>query len=115
MIKGIAEVTYFVPDIEASWQWLSDLTGAELLLRLDGMIQGRVGESVVTFHPADEKGPVGPGGQVVYWRVDRLDVVMSQFESRGARRYRGPIRGVDGPMIAQMQDPWGNLWGLIQA
>lgn len=114
MLEGIQEVTYFVPDLEAAWAWLVSLAGAELVTKLPGMIQGRVGRSVVTLHPADEKGAAGPGGQVVYWRVRDIHQAIADFEAQGATRYRGPIVGVDGPQVAQMQDPWGNLWGLIQ-
>ncbi len=115
MLKGIHEVTYFVPDVHAALQWLQSLTGAELLLQSPDLIQARIGPSLVTFHPADEKAPPGPGGQVAYWRVDDLESALAVFEERGGHRYRRLVVGPDGLAVAQVQDPWGNVWGLIQA
>lgn len=114
MLKGLAEVTYFVPDIEKAWAWLQEALAADLIVDLPGMIQARIGTSVITLHPADIKGQAGPGGQVAYWHVASVDDALRHFESHGGRRYRGPIHGVDGPRIAQVLDPFGNVWGLIE-
>lgn len=114
MLKGIREVTYFVPDVREAFDWLHALTGAELVFESPDLVQARVGSSVVTLHPADEKAPPGPCGQVAYWRVDNLESAIQAFEERGGHRYRRPIAGVDGASVAQVQDPWRNVWGLIQ-
>lgn len=114
MLEAVQEVTYFASNIEAYWEWIRTTTGAALLLREPHLIQCRIGEAAVTLHPADEKGHAGPGGQVAYWRVADIDAAVTRFEEYGARRYRGPIKGLDGPWVAQVQDPWGNIWGLIQ-
>ncbi|NMP24222.1 VOC family protein [Sulfobacillus harzensis] len=115
MLKRIAEVTYFVPDLDAAWAFLRDVANARLHFKALGLIQVEVGESLVSLHPADEKGSAGPGGQVAYWQVDNLNDAIQAFQDRGGHLYRGPIKGVDGPQVAQVQDPWGNLWGLLQS
>ncbi|MCY0898074.1 MAG: VOC family protein [Firmicutes bacterium] len=113
-LKGIGDVTLFAPDLEAYWAWLETALGAVLQQRYPHLIQGQIGTVSVTVHPADEKSPTGPGGQVVYWAVDDVNEAMQHLARHGARPYRGPVVGEEGARVAQLQDPWGNIWGLIE-
>ncbi|PSR20220.1 MAG: bleomycin resistance protein [Sulfobacillus acidophilus] len=115
MLEGLQEITYLVPDLDGYATWLQQVVGAREVRRFPGLIQCRIGTTLVTLHHADEKGPTGPGGQVAYWAVVDIQAAIAHFEQWGGRRYRGPIAGVDGPSVAQVQDPWGNVWGLWQA
>lgn len=114
MLEKLREITYFAPDIDAYWIWLQAVLNAQLERRFDNLIQCRLGDMLVTLHPCDDKGPTGPGGQVAYWAVTNVEEAVSHFEKNGGYRFRGPIQGVDGPWVAQVQDPWGNVWGLCQ-
>jgi predicted enzyme related to lactoylglutathione lyase len=71
-----------------------------------------VGDIEFGFHPADAgKNSVG-GSPVVYLRVDDHSAAVSRAESKGARLYRGP-RAIDASRsIAQLMDPFGNVFGL---
>ena len=114
VLERIREVTYFAPDIDAYGAWLTRVLGAREVLRYPDFIQLMIGSELVTLHPSDEKGQAGPGGQVVYWLVSDIAAVVTCFEHNGGRRFRGPVTGVDGPRVAQVQDPWGNVWGLVE-
>lgn len=114
MFERLQEITLFAPDINAYFAWLQEVVGARLALSLPGIIQCHIAGTLITLHPSDEKGSAGPGGQVAYWVIPDIEAAVSQFEHRGGRRYRGPIVGIDGPTVAQVQDPWGNVWGLWQ-
>ncbi len=114
MLKRVAEITYFVPDLKEYLDWLVRTLDARPTAIFDNLIQCRVGSTMVSIHPSDDKGEAGPGGQVAYWAVSDLNTAITRFEQNGARLFRGPLRGVDGPWVAQTQDPWGNVWGLIQ-
>lgn len=107
------EITYYASDIQAYWNWLEQTFGVRQTLSHPDLVQGYLGVVRITVHPADTKGPVGPGGQVAYWRVPDLTVALARLEARGARRFRGPVVGVDGRSVAQVQDPVGNIWGLV--
>ncbi len=115
MLERLQEITYFVPDVDAYAQWLEQVVGVAEVRRFEGLIQCRVGSTTITLHHADEKGRSGPGGQVAYWQVADIMSAIARFENGGGHRYRGPIQGIDGPYVAQVQDPWGNVWGLWQA
>jgi hypothetical protein len=50
----------------------------------------------------------------VYVQVLDLDETMRKAESMGGKSVFGPMDVPDGPTIAQIQDPEGNVIGLIK-
>lgn len=115
-IRGWAEVTYFVPDVRAAGDFVSQLTGRAPLLDEVNLCQFAVGDGRLTLHPADSQGPAGVAGQVAYWRlgdVDALATAIEWFETHGGHRYRGPMTGPDGWTVCQVRDPFGNAWGFL--
>jgi len=61
---------------------------------------------------ADDKVSSGASGTVVYWQVDDLEASLVLLQNLGAKLYRGPMKVQDGETMCQVQDPWGNCWGL---
>lgn len=71
-----------------------------------------VGDIDFGFHPVDTgKNPVG-GSPLVYLRVENHSVAVSRAESKGARLHRGPLAINAARSIAQLIDPFGNVFGL---
>ncbi|MDA8200477.1 MAG: GNAT family N-acetyltransferase [Thermaerobacter sp.] len=115
-IRGWAEVTYFVPDVRAARDFVSQLTGRVPLLDKENLCQFAVGDGRLTIHPLDPKGPAGVAGQVAYWRLEDPDAMahmIEWFETHGGQRYRGPMSGPDGWTACQVRDPFGNAWGFL--
>lgn len=115
-IHGWAAVTYFVPDVRAARDFVSQLTGEAPVLDHENLCHFAVGAERITLHPADPKGPVGVAGQVAYWRladVAALDSMIEWFEGHGGQKYRGPTTGPDGWTVCQVRDPFGNAWGFV--
>lgn len=64
------------------------------------------------FHPSDaSRNPVG-GSPVVYLRVDDHSAAVARAESKGARLHRGPLAIDASRSIAQLVDPFGDVFGL---
>ena len=61
---------------------------------------------------ADEKVCSGPSGTVVYWKVDNFASSLAQLQGLGARLYRGPMQIEGSQSMCQLQDPWGNCFGI---
>ncbi len=113
ILRGVAEITFFVDNIDLARIWYRQIFGDPVfddeyfcLFQGPGIQVG--------LHPSDAKTPSGSGGQVLYWKVENLVAVLKALEQRQCQRYRGPIVGVDGSMVCQIVDPFGNLWGLRQ-
>jgi predicted enzyme related to lactoylglutathione lyase len=100
------------PLVVASW-W-ADLLGcpSDRLSFEDGFVWFEVGDIEFGFHPSDAKeNPVG-GSPVVYLRVEDHSAAVARAESIGARLHRGPLAIGASRWIAQLIDPFGNVFGL---
>jgi predicted enzyme related to lactoylglutathione lyase len=114
MSPALVEILYFVYDRMESARWYADLFGSDISYLDDrNHFFVRVGSQEIWFHQADEKCPVGAGGQVAYWLVDDLDEMLERALERGAALYRGPLERLDGRFMCQIRDPSGNLVGFI--
>jgi predicted enzyme related to lactoylglutathione lyase len=100
------------PVVVASW-W-ADLLDCPLdrVSFDEGFARFDVGDIEFGFHPSDaKKNPVG-GSPVVYLRVDDHSTAVARAESKGARLHRGPLALDASRSIAQLVDPFGNVFGL---
>ena len=114
MFKGVLEVMYFVADRHMAAAWYSQLFGIEITwLKNPEHFFIRIGNQDIWFHQADAKVPAGAAGQVAYWQVQDFDAVLERAIKLGATLYRGPLDREDGSYMCQVQDPEGNLIGLI--
>lgn len=113
-ILGVEEVLFFVPDVSQAKSWFSEVL--ELCPTFDDpqYCAFQLGGITIGLHPSDAKTSSGVAGQVVYWRVANLQATIDHFVAHGCTLFRGPIVGIDGVHICQVQDPFGNVWGLIE-
>ena len=100
------------PLVVASW-WADLLEcPSDHVSFVDGFVWFDVGDIEFGFHPSDAgKNPVG-GSPVVYLRVEDLSGAVARAESKGARLHRGPLAVDASRSIAQLIDPFGNVFGL---
>jgi len=114
MFNAVAEVMFFVEDRRAAAEWYSTLLDLPIS-QLDDpdLFFIRVGSCDLWFHQADDKSRPGTSGQVAYWTVDSFGDAVARAERSGAMLYRGPLDRGDGTAMCQMQDPFGNVFGLI--
>lgn len=112
-LLGPVEFTFFVPDVSRAAPWYQEIFGPPRFL--SEHFCTFVGPGIeVGIHTGDTKS-AGPGGrQVLYWRVKNLTQAISAMTARGCHLYRDPIHGIDGPAVCQLEDPFGNVWGLRQ-
>ncbi|WP_053958834.1 VOC family protein [Sulfobacillus thermosulfidooxidans] len=113
MLQGVDEVVFFVKDIEEVKRWIQNLLQCPVVFESPEYCAVLVGNTKIGLHLRDEKNSGTGSGQVAYWHVHDMEHVIKKFQDAGCRLYRGPIRGMDGPMVCQMQDPFGNIWGFV--
>lgn len=71
-----------------------------------------VGELEVGFHPSDDgRNPQG-SSTVAYFKTDDLEESREHFLQLGCTMHRGPLEVSTTRMIAQLMDPFGNVFGL---
>jgi predicted enzyme related to lactoylglutathione lyase len=71
-----------------------------------------MGDLEVGFHPnADGRNPQG-SSTVAYFKVDNVDDERHRFLELGCTAHRGPLDISPTRKIAQLVDPFGNVFGL---
>ena len=114
MFRGIIELMYFVPDRQAAASWYAELFETAIThLNTPGAFFIRVGAHDIWFHAADSKVPAGAAGQVAYWAVDDFEAALARARRLGAELHRGPLQRLDGHVMCQVKDPFGNIIGII--
>ena len=100
------------PTVVASW-WADLLEcPSDHVSYEDGFASFDVGDTEFGFHLSDvRKNPVG-GSPVIYLRVEDHSAAVARAESKGARLHRGPLAIDVSRSIAQLVDPFGNVFGL---
>jgi predicted enzyme related to lactoylglutathione lyase len=113
MFQSVHSVMIHVPDIQAACKWYADVLGLEPKYLLPDYPVLRIGGVEICFHKADAKVSTGKAGTVIYWRVESFEGAVRYILRKGGQLHRGPLPLEDGDAICQIQDPFGNLFGLI--
>ena len=112
-MPAIDGLMFIVEEPSAALEWYSRLFDVEptyiesldfRFLEVDGF--------VVEFLVADSKSQPGVNGQVCYWSVASFESFVETAVGLGARLYRGPIDIEGGRKMAQLRDPFGNVFGV---
>ena len=115
-LAGVTNVFYFVDDLTAARDWYREFIGTDPVEIQPQLVTFLVGDVRLTLHVADEFNSGGDlEGTVAYWGVDDVDEVVAWCAARGAIVHRGPKTIFTGERLCQLQDPFGNLFGVRQA
>lgn len=119
MLRGFTTISYWADDLEAARDWYAELLGVEPYFRNPGgYVEFRIGDSEdelgiidARFRPPD--AVTGPGGVVMYWHVDDVDVALSRLTGMGATIWQEPVDRGEGYITAAVIDPFGNVLGVM--
>ena len=111
MIKQLATVVYYVPDLSKEKQWLKQIF--DITPYFDEPFY--VGYDVGGYELGVLSGEKPASNHIVaYWRVDNLQQALSEYESRGAQMGDKMEDVGDGILVATIVDPFGNHFGIIE-
>jgi catechol 2,3-dioxygenase-like lactoylglutathione lyase family enzyme len=122
--KGIAAITLFVEDLEATRHFYRDVFGLPVLFQNDDSAVFKFGDTVVNLlkiGQADELiGPAAVASREAGARfqftleVDDVDAMCEELAKHGVRLLNGPIDRPWGPRTASFIDPGGYIWEIAQ-
>ena len=103
----------FVKNIRESRDWYCQFLGLDPIEDLPDFVSFQIGSVFFNLHSADSLSPVSSGGSVAYWVVDDLHAAIQKAVDLKGKLYRGPlkVKEISG-VIAQIRDPFGNVFGL---
>ena len=112
---GLRTVIYKAADLDKAKAWYSSILGIQPYFDEPFYVGFNVGGYELGLDPdTEEEGKPGPGGSVAYWGVADAEPAFARLLELGAREHSG-VREVGGGIkVAIVQDPFGNLFGLIE-
>jgi predicted enzyme related to lactoylglutathione lyase len=114
MVKGLATVIYNVKDLNRAKAWYSAAFRQQPYYDQPYYVGFNIGGYELGLDPNQTVTSAGRGGSVAYWRVAEIDGELQHFVAAGAAIV-APAREVgDGIKVAMVEDPFGNVIGLIE-
>ena len=114
MIKGLATVIYYVPDMGRAKEWYAKAFAQQPYFDEPFYIGFNIAGYELGLHPSDAENPAGAGGGLAYWRVPKIESAVEHFLASGATMHH-PTQDVGGGIkVASVRDPFGNAIGLIE-
>ncbi|MES2259907.1 MAG: VOC family protein [Pseudomonadota bacterium] len=110
MIKGLRTAMYPVPDMEQGKAWYTGVFGTGPYFDEPFYIGFAIGGFELGLFP---DGQPGPAGSRVYWGVDDIEAEVARIVGLGATVYSAIQEVGEGIKVAELNDPFGNVLGLI--
>lgn len=114
MMLGLRTVVYKTPDLTRAKAWYGDVFGIAPYFDEPFYVGFNVGGFELGLDPDIGAQTAGPGGSVAYWGVENLAHTMEHLAASDVVIV-APLQDVGGGIrVATIQDPFGNLIGLIE-
>ena len=110
MINGLRTVKYPVADLDKAKAWFTEVFGAAPYFDQPFYVGFAIGGFELGLVP---DGAPGTAGSVVYWGVDDIEAEVARIVGLGASEHQAIQEVGEGIKVAELQDPFGNLLGLI--
>ena len=111
MLLGLRTALYHVPTLDEGKVWYTQVVGYPPYFDQPFYVGFEVGGFELGLLP---DGTPGKGGTVAYWGTPDIDAEVSRLVGLGATLC-GKIEDVgDGVRVADLSDPFGNTFGVIQ-
>lgn len=111
MIHGLRTVKYPVADLDRAKAWFSEVFGQAPYFDQPFYVGFAIGGFELGLVP---DGVPGTAGAVVYWGVDDIAAEVARIVKLGATEHAAIQDVGEGIRVAELQDPFGNVLGLIQ-
>lgn len=120
--KGIAAITLFVEDLQATRQFYRDVFGLPVFFENDDSAVFKFGDTLVNLlkigqakeliEPAAVASREAGARFQFTLEVDDVDAMCEELASRGVQLLNGPMDRPWGPRTASFRDPGGHIWEI---
>ncbi|MBT2532650.1 VOC family protein [Arthrobacter sp. ISL-48] len=124
-LRGFSTINFWAEDVAAAAAWYTEFLGMEAYFQRPGPEGGlayaefRIGDyqnelGIIDRRYRPPAAAAEPGGAVMHWHVDDLNVTVERLLSMGATEYQ-PItaHGDSGFITAAVVDPFGDVLGVM--
>lgn len=112
--QGLRTCIYRVDDIEKGKAWYTEVLGFGPYFDQPFYVGYNVAGYELGLIP-NESGAAVPqnGGVHTYWGVENVEKTFQRLLEMGAQPFESPHDVGDGIVVGMVEDPWGNLFGMI--
>ena len=113
MLRGLRTIVYHVSNLEVAKMWYSEMFEIEPYFVESFYVGFNIGGFELGLDPSADDYTKG-NSSITYWNVDDIDSAFERFKTRKISVHQG-IRSVgEGIRLGSINDPFGNIIGLIQ-
>jgi predicted enzyme related to lactoylglutathione lyase len=113
-LLGLRTNIYKVTDLAKAKAWYAKLFGIEPYFDEPFYVGFNVGGFELGLDPDTAGQKPGPGGSVAYWGVASMDAAVKSLKDCGVKFHSEPQEVGEGIKVASIEDPFGNVVGLIE-
>jgi predicted enzyme related to lactoylglutathione lyase len=113
-LLGLRTNIYKVTDLAKAKAWYAKLFGIEPYFDEPFYVGFNVGGFELGLDPDTAGQKPGPGGSVAYWGVASMDAAVKSLKDGGVKFHSEPQEVGEGIKVASIEDPFGNVVGLIE-
>jgi predicted enzyme related to lactoylglutathione lyase len=110
MIQGLRTISYPVNDLAKAKRWFTEVLGMAPYFDQPFYVGFAVGGFELGLVP---DGEPGTAGSVAFWGVDNIEAEAARIVALGASWHSAIQEVGEGIKVAELKDPFGNLFGLI--
>lgn len=107
---GLRTLGYKVPDLEKAKAWYTQILGVAPYFDQPFYVGFNVGGYELGLQPAAAGEELT---SVTYWGVANAQEAYDELIKQGGTPYEKPTDVGDGIVVAAVNDPWGNIVGVI--
>lgn len=112
-IKGLRTCIYKVSDLNEAKKWYSRAFETEPYFEESFYIGYNIGGYELGLLPEDPLAKQKGESAIAYWGVDNIEKEFNRLRELGAIDHEKPMNVGGEVMVASVEDPWGNIIGLI--
>ena len=114
MFAGLRSLISQVPNLSEAKAWYTEVLGFGPYFDEPFYVGFNVGGFELGLDPDTSEQKPGPGGSVTYWGVASMTDTVARLEKEGVTVRSQPRDVGGGIIVAAIEDPFGNLIGLIE-
>lgn len=112
-IKGLRTCIYKVSDMQEAKKWYSRAFETEPYFEESFYIGYNIDGYELGLQPEDPTDKEKGESVIAYWGVDNIEQEFNRLRELGATDHKKPVNVGGEIMVASVEDPWGNIIGLI--
>lgn len=113
MLRGLRTIVYHVCNLEVAKMWYAEMFQIEPYFAENFYVGFDIGGCELGLDPSDKEYTPG-NSSITYWSVEDIDKAFETFKTKKVNIHQEVHSVGEGIRLGSINDPFGNIIGLIQ-